>query len=170
MIARIDANLDEFSSRGDYAEAGRLAYKAMIVPPIALGLSLFFSLVNAGAFFTGLADLGAKLVARTLGNDDHDIPGAVFAGIYTLVLCVLMGGSALVGNRLSNNAVVQELLASTRQESAAATRIHSTVLHASRWVISAEPAVYRMARRTGLYEKKWRLEWVSSVSRSLPFQ
>jgi hypothetical protein len=116
-LVYISAPVGDYTTNRLVRSAGERAIKAVIVPPVALAFSLFFSLLN----FIGLvtAFLPWAWASRTFAA----------AGIGALVVLPMQ-----VNNRITTSAPYQTLVQDARLESPLTTQVIE-------WVVRAEPVV-----------------------------
>lgn len=128
--ARLYSDADAMADGGPRAEEGKRYVRALIVPPIAMGFSLFFALVNAVGLIASIPAL-AGVQSKAIGY------GVKAAGI----------GAVIALPMLNNAAEVETDTYSyfSDQVSAALTPAGAFF---SAWVINTEPAVYAIGRHT----------------------
>lgn len=122
----------EFELGAKYYESGAKAYRAMVVPPLALGLSLLFSLINATMLIVGAA---FAIWERSRGEA---IPlGVRIVGQAVCLSCVLI----LVAE--TENPFVEEGSALARVDAGRLTPLDAVVTRGLLWVVRVEPILFR---------------------------
>ncbi len=120
--ARLLAKTAFFADGEPYAEDGKVYVRSVLVPPVAMGLSLFFGLLN-------LASLGAALLSKAR------LPSvAVSLGKLTFVL-VLVFGPLLVSSPIAQTEPFQKIVDET-QASLGMGRYYVV------WLTSLQPLVH----------------------------
>ncbi|MDN3920047.1 hypothetical protein [Roseateles violae] len=118
---KVRLSSESYAPGGRNHQAGIDAIRAVIVPPIALGMSLLFALVNLGAILVGWTPLSAR--AR----------GVLRMGI---VACVL-GLPLLLSNRITTSRAFERMSHGLEQRMPPAALLVN-------WVVRAEPVFYHV--------------------------
>lgn len=127
--ARLLAVTEFFADGEPYAEEGKNYVRSILIPPIAMGLSLLFGLLN-------MATLGAALLTRS------SLPKAA-ASISKLIFVLLVViGPLLVSSKIAESEPFQKIVNET-QESLGAGRYYVV------WLTSLQPVVYPLGAVLG---------------------
>lgn len=134
--ARLLAVTEFFADGEPYAEEGKNYVRSVLIPPIAMGLSLLFGLLN-------MATIGAALLARS------SLPkAAVSLGKKVFVMAVVIG-PLLISSQIAESEPFQKIVDET-QASLGAGRYYVV------WLTSLQPVVYPLGAVLGdifpLYE------------------
>lgn len=108
-----------------YAKAGRRYMKDVLVPPIALCLSLFFGLLNA-------FNAGGKILFGVTGLHAYKKLRTAFTG---LSISLVLAGPFVFANRIDNSAAYHRLFAEMRKDS-------GVFAWPVAWAMHAEPIIY----------------------------
>ncbi|MFV3370975.1 hypothetical protein ACNFH5_22635 [Pseudomonas sp. NY15435] len=119
LSAAFSAPVDQLADGGTQAQKGRQAVKALIIPPVAMALSLFFSLLAA-------INLLLKLLP---GNPLFRGKVVRYGGVAVLLLLPAFGSAG------KHDAMAQLILGESKSFG---------ILYS--WVLNAEPAVYRFGQ------------------------
>ena len=120
--ARLLARTEFFADGEPYAEDGKTYVRSVLIPPIAMGLSLLFGLLN-------LASFGAAMISRM------KLPKvAAKAGKLVFMLVVIVG-PLVASSQIASSAPFQKIVNET-QESLGVGRYYVV------WLTSLQPVVY----------------------------
>lgn len=120
--ARLLAQTSSFADGEPYAEDGKMYVRSVLVPPIAMGMSLFFGLLNAGGLIAVLlvkAQLPAKAILAS-------------RGVFIVLVLVL---PLLLPSQIAQTEPFQKIVDETR-DSLGAGR------HYVSWLVSLQPIIY----------------------------
>lgn len=120
--ARLLAKTEFFADGEPYAEDGKIYVRSVLVPPVAMGLSLFFGLLN-------LVNLGAALLSQAR------LPAAVIATGKLVFVLVLVFGPLLASSSIAQSEPFQKIVDET-QNALGVGRYYVV------WLTSLQPLVY----------------------------
>ena len=120
--ARLLAKTEFFADGEPYAEDGKIYVRSVLVPPVAMGLSLFFGLLN-------LVNLGAALLSQAR------LPAAVIATGKLVFVLVLVFAPLLASSSIAQSEPFQKIVDET-QNALGVGRYYVV------WLTSLQPLVY----------------------------
>lgn len=156
QLTRLDAATPKFADGGPYAEAGQNALRAVLVPPIAMILSLFFVLLTIFKLPLRFAGLLARPSEHEPSRGQRRAKRGLKAAAVVFALTLLVAGPLVFASSDYTDepqGPVEHLLARVAENA------EPTIAYAMRWALHAQPLMLPVG--TGLEDALGIYAWFS---------